>query len=174
MSAINYDLSKIRGMAFDIDGVLSPSTIPMDISGTPQRMVNIKDGYALQLAVKRGLRIAIISGADSQALKVRYAGLGITDIYLRASVKLPVLAEWMAKEGLTQEEVAYAGDDIPDIEAMRHVGLGIAPADAAPEVKETAGYISPVPGGYGVARDLIEQVLRDRGEWMSDAKAFGW
>ena len=160
MSAINYDLSKIRGMAFDIDGVLSPSTIPMDISGTPQRMVNIKDGYALQLAVKRGLRIAIISGADSQALKVRYAGLGITDIYLKASVKLPVLAD--------------AGDDIPDIEAMRHVGLGIAPADAAPEVKETAGYISPVPGGYGVARDLIEQVLRDRGEWMSDAKAFGW
>ena len=73
MSAINYDLSKIRGMAFDIDGVLSPSTIPMDINGNPQRMVNIKDGYALQLAVKRGLRIAIISGADSPALRVRYA-----------------------------------------------------------------------------------------------------
>lgn len=80
----------------------------------------------------------------------------------------------MAKEGLTPDEVAYTGDDIPDIEAMRHAGLAIAPADAAPEVKETAGYISPVAGGYGVARDLIEQVLRDRGEWMSDAKAFGW
>ena len=157
MSAINYDLSKIRGMAFDIDGVLSPSTIPMDINGNPQRMVNIKDGYALQLA-----------------LRVRYAGLGITDIYLKASVKLPVLTDWMAKEGLTPDEVAYTGDDIPDIEAMRHAGLAIAPADAAPEVKETAGYISPVAGGYGVARDLIEQVLRDRGEWMSDAKAFGW
>lgn len=174
MSAINYDLSKIRGMAFDIDGVLSPSTIPMDIHGNPQRMVNIKDGYALQLAVKRGLKIAIISGADSPSLRVRYAGLGITDIYLKASVKLPVLTDWMVKEGLAPEEVAYAGDDIPDIEAMRHAGLGIAPADAAPEVKETAGYISPVQGGYGVARDLIEQVLRDRGEWMSDAKAFGW
>ena len=174
MSAINYDLSKIRGMAFDIDGVLSPSTIPMDINGNPQRMVNIKDGYALQLAVKRGLRIAIISGADSPALRVRYAGLGITDIYLKASVKLPVLTDWMAKEGLTPDEVAYTGDDIPDIPAMRIAGLSVAPADAASEVKSIAQYITVAAGGHGVARELLEQIMRAQDLWLSDKEVYSW
>lgn len=174
MSRINYDLKKIRGVAFDVDGVLSPATIPMSVDGVPMRMINIKDGYALQLAVKKGLIIAIITGGDSEAVRVRYSGLGISDIYLKASQKVPLLNEWMSRHGLSADEVAYVGDDIPDLQAMKLVGLKVTPRDGAPDIKAIADYISPVEGGYGVARDLLEQVLRAHGAWMSDEKAFGW
>lgn len=168
------DFSAVRGIAFDVDGVLSPSVIPMHPSGEPMRMVNIKDGYALQLAVKMGLHIAIISGAAVEAIRVRYAGLGIKDIYLGAAMKLPILQEWMNKRGLSAEEVAMVGDDIPDLQAMRAVGLPVAPADAAPEVTAVARHIAPCNGGHGVARDLIERILKAQGHWLNDAKAFGW
>lgn len=171
---IPYDLTKIRGMAFDVDGVLSPSVIPLSEEGVPMRMVNIKDGYALQLAVKTGLKIAIITGGNTRAVQVRFAALGIKDIYLGSSEKLPILENWMAKEGLMPEEVLYMGDDIPDLKAMRHVGLATAPYDAASEVRQTALYISRFTGGYGCVRDVVEQVLKAKGEWLHPAKAFGW
>ncbi len=174
MSKINYDLTKIKGIAFDVDGVLSPSTIPLDISGKPSRMVNIKDGYALQLAVKHGYKIAIISGGDCDAVRVRFAALGIKDIFMKCDIKINFLREWMEMHGLTKEEVAFAGDDIPDFEPMKHVGLSVAPKDAATEIKSIATYISPVEGGYGVARDLLEEIMKAHGDWMSSAKAFGW
>lgn len=174
MSRINYDLRLIKAIAFDVDGVLSPSTIPLHPDGVPMRMVNIKDGYALQLAVKHGYKIAIITGADTEAIRVRFAGLGVEDIYLKAGQKVPCLKEWMAKYGLKPEEVAYVGDDIPDFEVMQMVGLSVAPADAADDIKEIATYISPCQGGEGVGRDLLEQIMRVRGDWMSTAKAFGW
>lgn len=174
MSSINYDLKKIRAMAFDVDGVLSPSTIPMAADGEPLRMVNIKDGYAIQLAVKMGYRIAIISGARTQAVVTRFSGLGVEDIFTSVAVKLPCLLEWMKKHSLKPEEVLFGGDDIPDIEAMAHVGLPVAPADAAAEVKDAAKYISHLPGGYGFGRDVIEQVMKAQGTWMADSKAFGW
>ncbi|MBD5254756.1 MAG: HAD hydrolase family protein [Barnesiella sp.] len=174
MSAIDYDLLTLRGVAFDVDGVLSPSTIPMAADGEPLRMVNIKDGYALQLAVKCGIKIAIITGARSRAIEVRYAGLGITDIFTGASRKIDIFNQWMADNSLTPDQVAFVGDDIPDSEPMIHAGLAVAPADACPDIKEIARYISPCNGGYGVARDLLEQILRARGQWMSGAKAFGW
>ena len=174
MSRINYDLPKIRAIAFDVDGVLSPSTIPMNEDGTPLRMVNIKDGYALQLAQKHGYKIAIITGADTPAVTVRFNGLGIKDVFLKAAMKLPLLQQWLKGNNLKPEELAYVGDDIPDYECMKYAGLAVAPADAAVEIKEIAGYISPVNGGYGVARDLLEQIMRANGDWMSTAKAFGW
>lgn len=174
MSRTDFPLNTIKGIAFDVDGVLSPSTIPLGDDGMPRRMVNIKDGYALQLAVKCGLRLAIISGAKDQSLAARYSALGIDRIVLGCSVKLPSLLEWMESEGLHPGEVAYVGDDIPDYEAMTAVGLPVAPADAAPEIKEISRYISPAPGGYGVARDLLEQILKAKGLWMSSGKAFGW
>ncbi len=174
MSRINYDLRMIRGIAFDVDGVMSPSMIPLAPDGNPMRMVNVKDGYAVQLAVKHGYKIAIISGADSEAIRVRCSALGIEDIYLKAAHKMPILEEWMAKHNLRPDEVAYVGDDIPDFQVMRHVGLSVAPADAADDIKEIASYISPCRGGEGVARDLLEQIMRVRGDWMSTSKAFGW
>lgn len=174
MSAINYNLDTIKAIAFDVDGVLSPSTIPLSVDGEPMRMVNIKDGYAIQLAVKRGLKLAIITGGKTRAVKVRFEGLGITDVYLGAASKLPVLQEWMNKHGLKPEQVAYVGDDIPDLPPMRRVGLPCAPYDAAPEVKATALYISRFSGGYGVGRDILEQVMKAQGIWMNDEEAFGW
>lgn len=174
MSSINYDLKKIKGIAFDVDGVLSPSTIPLSPEGEPLRMVSIKDGYALQLAVKKGLKIVIITGGNTKAVDVRFRGLGIDDVFLGSSMKLPILQQWMEDNGLSADEVAFVGDDIPDIQAMQHVGLAVAPVDAADEVKCVASYISPKQGGYGVGREILEQVMKAQGLWMSDHKAFGW
>ncbi len=174
MSRINYDLTLIRGIVFDVDGVLSPSTMPTSPDGAPLRMVNVKDGYALQLAAKLGLNISILSGADCDAIRTRYMGLGISDVYTRAREKAPILTRWMVQHGLRPEEVAYVGDDIPDYQAMTMVGLSVAPLDAAVDIKAVARYISPVNGGYGVARDLIEQVLRARGLWRIDDTSLTW
>ncbi len=174
MSSINYDLRKIKGVAFDVDGVLSPSTIPLSPEGEPMRMVNIKDGYALQLAVKQGLEIAIISGAKTRAVEVRFEGLGVKNVYMGAAVKLPIFEQWLDKCGLSANEVAYVGDDIPDLHVMRAAGLAVAPNDAAVEAKAEANYISPCNGGYGVGRDLLEQILKAQGHWLDDRHAFGW
>ncbi len=174
MSSINYDLAKIKAVVFDVDGVLSPSVIPMGADGVPQRMANIKDGYAMQFAVKCGLKLAIITGADSEAVRVRYNALGIRDVYIGAGKKAPLLVQWMEQNNLAPEEVAYAGDDVPDYESMMLAGLRVAPADAAADIKRIANYISSAAGGYGVARDILEQTLRAHGKWMMDEKAFGW
>ena len=174
MSSINFDLSKIKAIAFDVDGVLSPSTISMAPSGEPLRMVNVKDGYALQFAAKIGYHITIISGAHSDGIKVRFNSLGITDVFTGVAVKLPCLLEWMSKYSLSPDEVAFVGDDIPDLEAMKHIALPIAPADAAPEIKEIARYISPIAGGYGCGRDVIEQIMKAQGKWLCDHRALHW
>ena len=168
------DLTLIKGIAFDVDGVLSPSTIPMGVDGMPCRMLNIKDGYAIQLAVKKGLKIAIISGGRSEAVELRYRSLGVEDIYMGAAFKLPLFERWLKERGLDAGEVIFVGDDIPDIHTMQAAGLSVAPADAACQVKEIADYISPCEGGRGVARDIIEQVLTAHGQWMDDDHAFGW
>lgn len=174
MSGINYDLKRIRAFAFDVDGVLSASSIPLHPSGEPMRVINIKDGYAMQLAVKLGYDVAIITGGRTEAVRKRFEGLGVKDLYLGAAVKISVYDEWLAKRGLKDEEVAFMGDDIPDMEVMRRVGLAAAPADACSDIIDVADYVSPCAGGMGCARDLIEQVLRARGDWMKDRHAFGW
>lgn len=174
MSSIDYDLKKIRAFVFDVDGVLSPSTIPLGNDGQPTRMVNIKDGYALQLAVKYGFRIAIITGGTTEAVSLRFKALGIADIFMGAGRKLPVLQQWLADNDLTPDEVIYMGDDIPDLQCMRAVGLPCSPHDGCTEARLTSRYVSPFGGGYGCARDVIEQVMKAQGAWMADAKAFGW
>ncbi len=174
MSKTDFDLSTLQAVVFDVDGVLSPSTVPMDLNGEPSRMVNIKDGYALQLAVKSGIKIAIITGARTQSVVKRYASLGIKDVFIGASRKIDVMHRWLNDNGLAAENVAFVGDDIPDIECMKDVGLPVAPADAANEVKQIARYITVANGGYGVARELLEQMLAARGLWLNNADAFGW
>lgn len=168
------DLSRISGIVFDVDGVLSPSTIPMDSEGQPVRLMNVKDGYAIQLAVKKGLKLAIISGGRSKAVALRYRALGVADVFMGASFKLPVFEQWLEQTGLDASEVVFVGDDIPDLHAMAAAGVSVAPADAAWQVKEAATYISPCNGGAGVARDIIERVLTAHGLWMDDEHAFGW
>ena len=171
---INYDLHQIKAIIFDIDGVLSCETIPMNEAGVPCRTVNIKDGYALQLAVKMGLHIGIITGARVDAVRVRYEGLGVEDIYIGASVKIEIYEAFLRKYGLQDEEVIFMGDDIPDYEVMQRCGCPCCPADAAPEIKSISTYVSHIRGGMGCGRDVIEQVLRAQGKWMADKKAFGW
>ena len=137
------------------------------------RTVNIKDGYALQLAVKKGYHVAIITGAYTEAVRVRFSRLGITHIYLKSAIKIRDYQDFLSKTGVQPEEVMYAGDDIPDYEVMQLAGLPVAPADAAPEIKQIAKYISSRKGGEGVARDVIEQTLKAQGHWMGQ-EAFGW
>ena len=171
---INYDLTKIKAIIFDIDGVLSAETINLSADGVPLRTVNIKDGYAIQLAVKLGLRIAILSGARVDSIRVRYEGLGVQDIYLGCAVKIATYDEFLSKYGLADDEIMYMGDDIPDMEIMQRVGCPVCHKDACPEIKAVSTYISHRDGGYGCGRDVIEQVLRAQGKWVMNEKAFGW
>lgn len=176
MSTINYDLKKIKALLFDVDGVLSANVIPMSIEGEPMRTVNIKDGYSIHLAAKQGLLLGIITGGKTEAVRKRFVSLGISteDIYLGSSVKIHDYRDFCARHGLKDEEILYVGDDIPDLEVMRICGLPCCPKDAAAEVKAISRYISHIEGGYGCGRDIVEQVLKVKGLWMSDEKAFGW
>lgn len=171
---INYDLTKIRAIIFDLDGVLSAETISLGVDGTPLRTVNIKDGYAIQLAMKMGLRIAILSGCKIEAVRHRYEGLGMQDIFLGAAVKIQVYEQFLEKYGLKDDEVMFMGDDIPDLEVMRRVGCPVCPADACSEVKSISCYVSQQKGGNGCGRDVIEQTLKAQDKWLSDERAFGW
>lgn len=171
---INYDLKEIKAIIFDIDGVLSSETITLSSEGEPLRTVNIKDGYAIQLAMKLGLRIAIMTGAKVTSIRKRYEGLGVEDIYIGCSVKIETYETFLHKYGMTDKEIMYMGDDIPDLEIMRRVGCPVCPKDACPEIKEVSIYVSDRIGGHGCGRDIIEQVLRAQGKWIMDKKAFGW
>ena len=173
MSAIDYDLNKIKGVIFDVDGVLSTECIPLHPSGEPMRCINTKDGYAMQLAVKKGLQLAIITGGYAEAIRIRFEGLGCKYVYMRSRVKTVDFEDFMSKTGLKPEELAYVGDDIPDYEIMKIVGLPACPADAVPEIKAISKYISTKNGGQGVGRDIIEKILKVQGKWMQD-DAFGW
>lgn len=173
MSRINYDLDLIKGVAFDVDGVLSPAVVPLGDDGVPRRMANLRDGYSIVRAVKAGLHIALISGADTPSVRARFANMGVTDQYLGNGDKLEWLHDWMSKYNLSYEQIAYCGDDIPDLEPMKKVGLPVAPCDAAPEIKDIARYITKAQGGYGVGRELLEEILRIRGEWPAYSNAYG-
>ena len=129
---INYDLNKIKAIIFDVDGVLSRETITLSSDGEPLRTVNIKDGYAIQLAQKMGLRIAILTGGNTEAIRKRYAGLGVEDIFMGCAVKIKTYHEFLEKYGLQNEEVMYVGDDIPDYEVMRACGCPCCPAMLVP------------------------------------------
>ena len=171
---INYDLKKIRAIIFDVDGVLSASTIGMDDEGMPMRTINIKDGYAIQLAQKEGLRCAIMTGGNAEAIGKRYNYLGVTDIYQKCAVKIQTYEQFIALYGLSDDEIIYMGDDIPDYEIMHRVGCPVCPADACSDIKALSIYVSQRNGGCGCGRDVIEQVLRAQGKWLNGQEAFGW
>ena len=171
---INYDLQKIKAVVFDVDGVLSASTIQMDGKGEPVRTINIKDGYAIQLAVKHGIRLAIMTGGHNENVRFRYEYLGVKDIYINCSMKIRTWEELLSKYDLHEEEIIYVGDDIPDYEVMKRAGCPCCPKDACTEIKEISTYVSDYEGGHGVARDILEQVLKAQGKWVLNEKAFGW
>ncbi len=166
-------LKAISTFCFDVDGVFTNNVVLLMNDGEQLRTANVRDGYAVQLAVKKGLRIAIISGGKGEALKKRFEGLGVTEIYLSSSNKIEVFKKFLEKHGLLPEEVCYMGDDIPDYAVMSHSGLSCCPADAVPEIKSIAQYISPSKGGEGCVRDVLEQALKVKGLWM-DESAMLW
>ena len=174
MSTINYDLRKIKAFAFDVDGVLSSEMIPLHPSGEPMRTVNTKDGDAIQLAVKLGYEVAIITGGKTEAVRIRFESLGVKDIYLGSAIKIKDYEDFKKKRNLKDEEILFMGDDIPDMEVMQVCGLPCAPKDGVPDVKAISKYISHLPGGAGCGRDVIEQVLKSQDNWLASKKAFGW
>ena len=171
---INYELKKIKALVFDVDGVLSSGTIPVDVNGELLRTTSVKDGYALHLAIKLGYHVAIITGAFEESILLRYKDVGIEDIFLGSSFKTEKMQQLLDKYGLSKDEVLYMGDDIPDYEVMKQVGLPCCPADAAPEIREICIYVSHLNGGKGCVRDVVEQVLKAQGKWMADRNAFCW
>lgn len=166
MSSINYDLRKIKAFVFDVDGVLSPSSIPMDDRGLPIRFFNVKDRYALRHALRRGFIVAIISGAKTESIRLFFDELGVKELFLNSSDKEKDYVVLKEKMHLEDAEILYSGDDIPDLKIMERVGLPIAPADASHEIISIAKYVSLKNGGDGVARDVIEQVMRAQDKWL--------
>lgn len=161
-------LKDVSALVFDIDGVLTNGDIIASDSGEFLRTFNIKDGYALQLAVKRGLVVAVISGGRGQAMQHRFEGLGIQEVFLGVSDKVQVLNALLSRYGISPEHVLYMGDDIPDLKVMQLVGLPVCPADAVPEIKAVSVYVSPNHGGRMAARDVIEKVLRVQEKWFDE------
>lgn len=159
---INYDLTKIKAIIFDIDGVLSTETIQMDSNGEPLRTINIKDGYAIQLAQKVGLRIVILTGGYSEPIRLRYEKLGVENIYMRCLVKIKVYDEFLSEYGLNDDEVIYVGDDIPDYEIMKRCGCPCCPADACADIKKISRYISTKSGGMDVDATLLNRYCGHR------------
>jgi 3-deoxy-D-manno-octulosonate 8-phosphate phosphatase (KDO 8-P phosphatase) len=173
MTNFKEGLQEVKAFAFDVDGVLSRPEVYLHPTGELMRSMNTKDGYALQHAIKRGYPIAIITGGNTESVALRFKGLGITDIYLASSYKMEDFNDFIFKYGLTPEQVLYMGDDLPDYEVMKKVGVPCCPADAVEEIKSVAHYISPYGGGEGCVRDVVEQVLRLHGRWM-DGQSFTW
>jgi len=162
-------LKHITTFIFDIDGVLTNGEIIASDSGEFLRTFNIKDGYALQLAVKKGYHVCIISGGRGEAMQKRFEGLGINNVFLGVSDKVAVYQDYVKQYGLERKQVLYMGDDIPDLKVMQLVGLPTCPADAVPEIKAISDYISPYAGGKTAVRDVIEKVLKVQKKWFDES-----
>ena len=159
---------QIKTFVFDVDGVLATAIMVILQDGEMARKMNSKDGYALQLAVKKGYKIAIISGGNSEGVRIRLERLGVQDVFLGIHNKKEKLLEYIQQNELNPEEVLYMGDDIPDYVVMNMVGMPCCPADAVQEIKQISKYISPFDGGKGCGRDVIEKVMKLNGHWDLD------
>jgi 3-deoxy-D-manno-octulosonate 8-phosphate phosphatase (KDO 8-P phosphatase) len=173
MTNFKEELAAVKAFIFDIDGVLSLQTISLNAFGVPNRTVNLRDGYALQLAVKKGYHVGIITGSNSKEYQKRLKLLGVTDIFLNSRSKLEHYNYFRKKHNLENSEIMFMGDDIPDFEVMNVAGVPVCPSDADSEIKQVALYISDKKGGEGCVRDVIEQVLRLHNKWMN-SDAFSW
>lgn len=160
---------KIKAFVLDVDGVLTDSSILLLDDGQQIRRMNIKDGYALQLAIKKGYKVLVISGGNSDAVKLRLQKLGVHDVHLGIQDKKETLLQYAEQHGLLWEEILYMGDDIPDLQVMKMVGLASCPTDAVAEIRQISHYVSPIAGGEGCVRDVIEKVLKLNDHWSLDS-----
>lgn len=174
MSNYREKLKHITTFMFDYDGVLTDGNVFLLNDGEALRTANVRDGYAMQYAVKKGYRIVIISGGRSDAISKRFEALGVNDVFLGVCNKVDVYEKYLAKNGISDSEILFMGDDIPDYNLMCRAGVACCPADAAEEIKSVAACISHVNGGKGCVRDVIEQTLKVQGKWFDKEVAFNW
>jgi 3-deoxy-D-manno-octulosonate 8-phosphate phosphatase (KDO 8-P phosphatase) len=172
---INFkeDLARVKAFLFDVDGVFSSTKVMLHPSGEIMRTMNIKDGFAVFYTLRKGFPIGIISGGNTESVRLRFTRLGVSDIYMESKNKLVDFNDFIRKYNLSPENILYMGDDLPDYEVMKIVGFPTCPSDAVEEIKSISSYISDKAGGDGCVRDVIEQVLRLQGKWM-DEDALHW
>ncbi len=173
MTFFKERLNQVKAFIFDIDGVLSLDTTPLNEEGDPVRTANVKDGYAIRNALNMDYQVGIISGGTVERVRLRYEKLGVPLIYMGIRDKMVCLHDFMEKTGIQAEQIAYMGDDLVDYQIMTTVGIPVCPADAVHEIKEISLYISDKKGGEGCARDIIEQVMRAQNTWINE-KSYYW
>ena len=161
------DFSKIKAITFDVDGVMTDGSLTQFDDGSLVRTFNAKDSFAVRMAATNGVRVGVFTGGNTPGIKARFTTCMVPeeDIHMGCRGKLPLFLEFCEKYGLDPSEVVYVGDDIPDIPVVRAAGIGVAPADAAAEVKAAADYVSPFPGGKGCIRDCVEKIMKAAGKW---------
>lgn len=159
----------ISCFVFDMDGVLTDGSLLVLPDGVMARKMNIKDGFALQLAVKKGYHVLVISGGNSPEVQERLRKLGVVHVYMQVTDKETVLKQWLLENQVSKSEVLYMGDDVPDLKVMRMAGIQACPSDAAIDIKNAVDYISTFKGGEGCAREVIEKVMKLRGDWETDS-----
>ena len=170
MGNFKEDIARVEAIVLDVDGVMTDGGIIPPPDGDFIRRYYAKDGYAMACAIREGYKVCIISGGRGAMLENRLKMLGVTRMYLDCMDKVAAIEEFLADYNLDRENVIYMGDDIPDLECMRVVGIPICPADAAMEVVEASRYVSEYDGGRGAVRDIVEQVLRVQGKWAKNLK----
>ena len=165
MENFKQKLPRIKTLLFDIDGVLTNGQVLLMENGDVVRNMNSKDGFALRLAARKGYRIAIISGGNSQPVKKLLNSFGVQDVFLSQHDKLQCYKDYINEHSLNEDEILYMGDDLPDYEVMKRVGVAACPHNSASEIKDICLYISNRNGGEGCVRDIIEQVMRSQSTW---------
>lgn len=170
MGNFKEDIARVEAIVLDVDGVMTDGGIIPTPDGDFIRRYNAKDGYAVAAALREGIKVCVISGGRGRMLENRLQMLGVTRMYLNCMDKVAAINEFIADYGLSVDDMIYMGDDIPDLECMRLVGIPVCPADAAMEVVEASRYVSEYCGGHGAVRDIVEQVMRARGIWAKNLK----
>ena len=171
---MDLNLAGIKAFAFDIDGVFTDGGIFCDLSGELFRTFDSKDGFAVRMAALQGYKLGIITGGRSGSIRARFLNCGIKaeDIYLGSRDKIEDFEDFCSRHSLSPSEVAYVGDDIPDIDVLEACGLSACPSDSVPEVLAVSSHISPFPGGKGCVREVIELVMKAQGKWVFDVQGY--
>ena len=168
------NLKAIRAILFDVDGVMTDGSVIVGRDGTPLRIFNEKDGHGIRMAAMQDYILGVITGGSTESLKIRLQAYGVKaeNICMKVRDKLTAIRSFCKRYNLEPSEVLYMGDDIPDAAALRFAGIGVAPADAAPEAREAADIVSPVPGGRGFVRWTLEQVMKAQDKWVFDVERY--